>query len=116
MILTDELWDMLEPATASFEGVKRRDVEEGLQSGQYHLFATERSAAVTAEFGAALRIGLAGGNLEDLLDIEVDICDFAKDRGYQAVEIIGRPGWERVLDGYERKAVLLRKEIGYGLH
>ena len=36
---------------------------------------------------------------------------------FDSVEIIGRPGWERVLQGYRRTAVLLRKELDcHGLH
>jgi len=36
---------------------------------------------------------------------------YAKEHGFTNVEIIGRPGWERVLKGYDRAAVLLRKQI-----
>ena len=36
--------------------------------------------------------------------------------GYKTIEIIGRPGWEKVLQGYDRVAVMLRKEVGYGIH
>ena len=32
------------------------------------------------------------------------------------IEIIGRPGWEKALEGYDKIAVILRKEVGYGLH
>ena len=95
-MMSDYIWDLLYPATEGFEGVE--------------------SAAVTCDFGESLRIGLAGGNLDELKELEKEICSFAKEQNYRFVEIIGRPGWERELTDYKRTAVLLRKELGYGLH
>ena len=44
-------------------------------------------------------------------EIAKDIEDFARQRHYNAIDILGREGWERALDGYDRQAVLLRKKI-----
>mgnify|MGYP003143064736 FL=1 len=116
MIISDEMWDILSPATEAYENVSREDVESGLLAGNFLLFRGPHSLAVTCAYGGSLRVGLAGGNLQELLDIEKDICAYARRRGYSTVEIIGRPGWEKVLKGYRRTAVLLRKELPHGLH
>ena len=117
MIISDRIWDIIEPATARFEGVSRVDIERGLMAGDYEIFERGSSVAVTAHFGSSIRIGLAGGHIDELLEIERDIYDHAVAHGYENVEIIGRPGWERQLPGYERVAVILRKEVHrYGLH
>jgi len=116
LIISDEMWSILAPSTEAYENLQREDVESGLLSGDFMLFRSPNSLAVTCAYGKSLRIGLAGGDLEELLDIEEEICSYARTNGFTSVEIIGRPGWERMLDGYRRTAVLLRKELGYGLH
>jgi hypothetical protein len=116
-MLRDHVWDLLAPATVAFENVSRNEVESGIANGDFQLFISEHSAAVTCAFGKSLRIGLAGGDLDELLDIEKDICDYARSHDFDSIEIIGRPGWERVLQGYRRTAVLMRKELDcHGLH
>jgi hypothetical protein len=115
-MMSDYVWELLASATEAFEDVGREEVEQGLDEGTFTLFEGLESAAVTCAFGDSLRIGLAGGNLTELKQIEEEICDFAKARNFRFVEIIGRPGWERELPDYKRTAVLLRKELGYGLH
>ena len=115
-MISDHVWELLAPATEEFESLDREDLDRGIHDGDYVLFEGLESAAVTCSYGDSLRIGLAGGNLQELKHIEKEICDFAKARNYRFIEIIGRPGWERELTDYKRTAVLLRKELGYGLH
>ena len=42
-----------------------------------------------------------------------DIEQFAKDEGCQMMELIARPGWQKVLNnyGYQRTHVVLEKKI-----
>ena len=40
-----------------------------------------------------------------------DIEKYAKEHWMSHIDILGREGWERALDGYDRQAVLLRKKI-----
>jgi hypothetical protein len=115
-MISDYVWDLLLPSTENFESVDRQDVELGLDNGSFTLFQGERSAAVTCAYGESLRIGLAGGDLEELKEIEEKICSFAKDNEFRFIEIIGRPGWEKALTDYKKTAVLLRKELNHGLH
>jgi hypothetical protein len=110
-MISDQTWRFLEPSTKNFESVTREEVETALQNGDFSLFESPRSAAVTCSYGESLRIGLAGGNLEELKEIEKEICSFAKSREFRFIEIIGRPGWERELTDYKRTAVLLKKEL-----
>ena len=57
-----------------------------------------------------LRFWLAGGNLKTLLDVEPKIRKWSILYQCEAVEIIGRKGWEKVLKGYEPTAIVLVKE------
>ena len=111
MKLTDEIWEVLEPAAKIGDKASREDIEKGLEKGEFQLFQRNKSAAVTATIKNTLRIGLAGGDLKDLIEIEKAIVEYAKSRYYNCIDILGRDGWERALPGYEKKAVLLRKEL-----
>tara|TARA_R100000988_G_C3926668_1_gene129396 strand:+ start:270 stop:608 length:339 start_codon:yes stop_codon:yes gene_type:complete len=111
MKLTDKIWEVLEPAAKIGDKATREDIEKGLEKGEFQLFQKNNSAAVTASIKNTLRIGLAGGNLKDLIEIEKNIIEYAKSRYFNCVDILGREGWEKTLPGYEKKAVLLRKEL-----
>jgi hypothetical protein len=82
-----------------------------LRNGVFSFFSRKNSAAIVASYGDTLRIGIAGGDLDELQDIEEEICEYALQGGYIYIDIIGRVGWERVLPDYERVAVVLRKQV-----
>ena len=46
-----------------------------------------------------------------MFEIEKEITNYAITNGYKRVEIMGRPGWEKALKGYDKVAVLLRREL-----
>ena len=50
-MLRDHVWDLLAPATVAFENVSRNEVENGIANGDFQLFSSEHSAAVTCAFG-----------------------------------------------------------------
>jgi hypothetical protein len=50
-MLRDHVWDLLAPATVAFENVSRNEVESGIANGDFQLFISEHSAAVTCAFG-----------------------------------------------------------------
>ena len=56
------------------------------------------------------------GEIKELLTIEKEINQYALKEGFTTLEIIGRAGWEKVLHGYERVAVMLRKDVHHGIH
>lgn len=75
------------------------------------LFTRKDAAALTVSQWPVLRIGLGGGDLAELLEIEKEIHEYALQKGFQDMEILGRPGWLRALDGYDQIAVLMRKPV-----
>ena len=111
MFITDKIWKVLEPAIESTYEVTRKQLEKMIESGEYQLFKKDNSAIITAHHGQVLRIGVGGGNLVTIKEITKKIEKYAKKRNYKCIDIRDRKGWEKVLDGYNKKAVLLRKEI-----
>ena len=111
MILTDRVWKLLEPATAIADNISKEQIEKGLDDGTYQIFMDEKSVVITADYVDTLRIGLAGGELNSLKNLEKKIIKYAKEKKYKCVDILGRMGWEKSLKGYKKQAVLLSKEI-----
>ena len=107
----ERAWPLLQSAAVLGDSLSKEEAIEGLRNGTFALFTREHAAALSANMGNFLRVGLAGGDLSELIDIEAEIFEYAEQNGYQAVEIVGRPGWERVLEGYEKIAVILRKPV-----
>lgn len=58
------------------------------------------------------KIIFAGGRLESIVEHLEVLEDWARERGARGLEIeTPREGWERVLPGFRRAAVVLRKEL-----
>jgi hypothetical protein len=56
-------------------------------------------------------VACSGENRDEWLPLIGQIEDYAKNEGCSSTRIIGRMGWERVLDGYRREYVILEKPI-----
>lgn len=106
----NQAWGLLSKASRIGDGLSKEEALAGIYAGEFHLWTGRQSAALSAEEGKTIRIGLAGGELAELKEIEKQICEYAKCNGFTNVEIVGRPGWEREL-GYDRVAVVMRKNI-----
>lgn len=104
-------WPMLSVAAAVGDQMTKDEALEGLMGGNLSLILRENSAALLSHGDGFLRIGMAGGVLEEMHSIEEEATKYAKCFDYKYIEIVGRPGWESVLKGYKRVAVVLRKEI-----
>jgi len=91
------------------------DVLEMVEGNDASLHIRKHSTVVTQEFSfpqaKQLHFWLAGGDLQELIKTEKEIVKEAKKRGVTKVTIIGRPGWERKLPGFENAGVILSKEI-----
>lgn len=91
------------------------DILAGLRSGKMQLWLGEDSAAVTSLHqhpnSKVCLVFLAGGSLTELVEIEAAIAAWARVLSCNQMQIAGRAGWERALDGYEKKFVVLVKEI-----
>ena len=90
-------------------------VEAEIRAGRAVLWPMQRSAAVTQIHehpnGRVLRLWLAGGDLDELRHFLPAADNYGRMMGCMAVEIEGRPGWERVLEGYKKRRVILVKEL-----
>jgi len=85
-----------------------------VKRGDAQLWALKDSAIVTEIVSypqrRTLRFWLAGGNLKTLLEVEPKIRKWSILYRCEAVEIIGRKGWEKVMKDYEPTAIVLVKE------
>lgn len=54
---------------------------------------------------------LAGGDLEELKELESKIARRCKEEGFDSMTIVGRRGWVKRLDGYKETAVVLEKQL-----
>ena len=93
-------------------------VKELVSNSHMKLWARNNAVAATAEEDRLgkkiLTIVLAGGNLEQLQDIEKEIENYAIAHRFDEIVINGRKGWERVLSGYKTHMVIMRKELNNG--
>lgn len=104
-------WPLLKEAAAVGDNVTKEDVLEGLKDSSFTLIIRDNSAALVSHCGHFLRVGLASGIMEEMTSIEQEATDIANIFKYEYIEIVGRPGWERVFPDYKRVAVVLRKEL-----
>ncbi len=92
-----------------------QDVWQAITNKQAAFFPLEKSAIVVEIVDypqrATCRIWLAGGDMEELIEAEKNVCDWAKELGCDSMEIIGRKGWERQLKDYKPTATILVKDL-----
>ena len=112
MYITDKIWEQLFPTIEKGqEFITREDLEKGIENNTYQLFKDNNCSLVTASHLDILRIGIAGGNLQSIIKITEKVEKYAKKRNYKNIEIVGRAGWEKLLNGYKKQEVILRKEL-----
>ena len=111
MHFTDEIWSVLKPAAEIGDFATRQDIEDGIEKGQFMLWTKNKSAIVTSKIKNTIRIGLGGGNLGDIKLLVKDVEAYAKSHWLSHIDILGREGWQKVLPGFKKQSVLLRKEI-----
>ncbi len=92
-----------------------QDVWQAITNKQAAFFPLEKSAIVVEIVDypqrATCRIWLAGGDMEELIGAEKNVCDWARELGCDSMEIIGRKGWERQLKDYKPTATILVKDL-----
>ena len=90
-------------------------VVDAIKDGSAQFFPLENSVIVTEIVDypkrAVCRIWLAGGEMDELIEAEKSIVEWAKSHGCDGMEIIGRKGWERQLKDYKPASTVLIKEI-----
>ena len=92
------------------------DVEELIRADPNVVFwPLKRSAVVTEilHYPAlrSCRVWLAGGDLDELLHFLPALDNYARSEGCTRIELDGRKGWHRVLEGYEFQRVTLTKDL-----
>ncbi len=93
------------------------DVVMAIAKGTMQFWPAPRGCAVTEiiEYPKkkVLHIFLAGGELDQIVDMDSSASDFARMNGCTAMTIAGRKGWARVLKtkGYEEAYTVLAKEL-----
>jgi hypothetical protein len=49
--------------------------------------------------------------MDELMEAEKEVAEWAKGHGCDSMEIIGRKGWERQLNEYQATATLLTRNL-----
>lgn len=112
----DRCWPWLAAALAhAGDTHDKADLAAMIESGHAQLWPGLRCAIVTTvetypRF-TALRLWLAGGDLDELKTLEPHLTAAARAVGAKRLEICGRPGWARVFPDARQAGVMLTREI-----
>lgn len=94
-----------------------QEVVDGIASYKMQLWPAPRGCLVTEmvqyKRGKALRVFLAGGDLDQILDMTGDVARWAKAQGCTFAEFDGRFGWQRVLRdiGWRPKKIVMELDL-----
>ena len=93
------------------------DIRAAVLAQYMQFWPAERGAAITEVVSyprsKTLHIFLAGGELDQIVDMEASAARFARAVGCNQMTVAGRRGWLRVLgdQGYKESLTLLSKEL-----
>ena len=93
------------------------DIVEGIHSLRYQFWPAEKGCAVTEIImfpkKKILHVFLAGGEMDQIVDMNDSAAQFAKAQGCDGMSIAGRKGWSRVLknEGWTESFTTLAKEL-----
>lgn len=93
------------------------DVVQAIIKGEMQFWPAPKGCAVTEIVNyprkKVLHIFLAGGEMEQIIDMDDSAVEFAKMNGCTGMSIAGRRGWKRVLKdkGYVETFTVLGKDI-----
>lgn len=92
------------------------EVEQQVIDGDQLLwlaYSGKIEAAATTHIvnGVCQLVACAGHHRERWLPLLAEIEKYAKAERCRCMRIIGRPGWERALDGYRKEFVILEKAL-----
>lgn len=116
----DKTWERCAPYIQAalkyaHDSHKLADVRQSIEQGTAQFFPLEKSAIVTEIVDypnrAVCRIWLAGGDMDELVEGEKMITEWAKSHGCDGIEIIGRKGWQKILKDYTPTSIVLIKEL-----
>lgn len=91
------------------------DVAQGIREGRFQLWPAARGCMVTEiqvyPQKKVLNVFLAGGELDQLKDMEADMAAWGKAQGCNTATFYGRRGWERVMPHWDRLWVVMRRDL-----
>ncbi len=93
------------------------DIWDGIVDGTFQFWPGEKSAVITEvqiyPQKKTMHIFLAGGDLNELLEMEKSVRAFAETIGCNSMSISGRRGWLRIFerDGWEEICTTIAKEL-----
>ncbi|MEY4863801.1 MAG: hypothetical protein RLZ51_1896 [Pseudomonadota bacterium] len=93
------------------------DVVQGIVEGRMQLWPAARGCAVTEIVlyprKSVLHVFLAGGEMDQIIDMIDSAVEWSKGQGCTSMTIAGRHGWARVLGkyGYRPVMTVLEKEF-----
>lgn len=117
---TGKVWplarDLIKAAIERTDLSDFADIEKDVLAGDQLLWLAisdrvEAAATTHLSRGVCTLTACSGHQRERWLPLFVTIEKYAKAEGCKAMRIYGRPGWERVLDGYRREYVILEKAL-----
>lgn len=93
------------------------DIWNGIVNGSFQFWPGERSAVVTEiqifPQRKIMHIFLAGGDLDELLEMENSVRAYAETIGCNSMSISGRRGWVRIFEsqGWKEVSTTVAKEL-----
>jgi len=93
------------------------DIWHGIVTGDFQFWPGDRSAVVTEiqiyPQKKVMHIFLAGGEMDELLEMEKSVRAYAKTIGCNSMSISGRRGWVRIFerDGWQEVCTTIAKEL-----
>ena len=94
-----------------------KDIVDGILERRFQFWPAEKGCAVTELIQMPqkkiLHIFLAGGEMQQIVDMDDSAVEFAKGQGCTMVTIAGRKGWKKVLkdNDYNEYYTTLAKDI-----
>lgn len=93
------------------------NIWDGVVKGDFQFWPGEKSAIITEiqlyPNKRVLHVFLAGGDLDELLEMEKSVEVYAKTIGCNSMSISGRRGWVRIFenDGWKEVCTTIAKEL-----
>lgn len=93
------------------------DIWNGIVDGTFQFWPGDKSAIITEvqiyPQKKTMHIFLAGGDLNELLEMEKSVRAYAKTIGCNSMSISGRRGWVRIFerDGWKEVCTTIAKEL-----
>jgi hypothetical protein len=97
-------------------GITERAVRAMVRQGLAQRWQASDGSVIVSQLrsepgGDVCDLWLAEGTLAPLLELHEEVCAWARDQGCRKMRIIGRPGWQKVLSGYDQTGVVLEREL-----